>query len=304
MTLTQLSYLVAVDTHRHFGRAAAHCFVSQPTLSTQLQKLEEELGVTVFDRSRKPIVPTEIGIQIIEQARLVLRESKRFDDLIAGTSTDVVGTLHLGIIPTLAPYILPMVIPAFTAQYPGVTLAVHELLTEQVLDGLQQDTLDVGLVASHATIHGLEDEPMFIEPFVAYVSAGHRLSKRRLINAPDLSLEDLWLLKEGHCFRDEILQVCGEESQACGVNRSILFESGSLETLQQIVDHVGGMTLLPYLATLYFSDERIEERIRLFTDPVPGREINLVTRRAYLKKHLIDAWKKTLLQSLPEELKT
>lgn len=303
MTLTQLTYLVAVDTHRHFGKAAAHCFVSQPTLSAQLQKLEEELGVSVFDRSRKPVVPTEIGVQILEQARLVLRESKRFEDLIAVASREMAGTLHLGIIPTLASYLLPMIVPVFAAQYPAVTLTIHELLTEQVLEGLQDDTLDMGLVASHKPVPGIQDHPLFTEPFVAYVSVDHRLAGQRLISGPDLSLEDLWLLKEGHCFRDQALQVCGEESDTYGVHQSILFESGNLETLQKLVDHMGGMTLLPYLATLYLSEERLERHVRLFSDPIPGRQVNLVVRRAYLKKHLIDAWKTVLLDNLPEELK-
>ena len=303
MTLTQLTYLVAVDTHRHFGKAATHCFVSQPTLSAQLQKLEEELGVSVFDRSRKPVVPTEIGVQVIEQARLVLRESKRFDDLIAAASREMVGTLHLGIIPTLASYLLPMVVPVFAAQYPGVTLTIHELLTDQVLERLQDDTLDMGLLANHKPTPGLQDQPLFIEPFVAYVAVDHRLANQRLISGQDLSLEDLWLLKEGHCFRDHTLQVCGEESQACGVHRSILFESGNLETLQKIVEHMGGMTLLPYLATRYLSNERLKQHVRLFSDPIPGRQVNLVVRRTYLKKHLIDAWKTTLLDNLPAALK-
>lgn len=180
---------------------------------------------------------------------------------------------------------------------------MKSLLTEQVLEGLQDDTLDVGLVASHKPVAGIRDHALFTEPFVAYVSVDHQLAGQRLISAPDLSLEDLWLLKEGHCFRDQILHVCGGESETYGGYQSILFESGNLETLQKLVDHMGGMTLLPYLATLYLSEERLERHVRLFSDPIPGRQVNLVVRRAYLKKHLIDAWKTTLLDNLPEELK-
>lgn len=302
MTLTQLTYLIAVDLHRHFGKAAAHCFVSQPTLSIQVQKLEEELGVQLLDRSRTPVVPTEIGQMVIAQARLVLQESARIRELIDATSTELRGTLHVGIIPTLAPYLVPLVMPVFSVKYPAVQLVIHELLTTQVVDGLRNETLDAGLIATKESTGHLSAKELFVEPFVAYMSAGHRLSGEHLIQAHALSLDDLWLLKEGHCFRDQMLQVCGGDSQACGLHRSVSFESGNLETLQKVVDQAGGMTLLPYLATLYFSDDQIERNVRSFTEPVPNRQVQLVYHRTDLKKHLINAFTEVLLQELPDEL--
>lgn len=302
MTLTQLKYITAVDTHRHFGKAAEKCHISQPTLSMQIKKLEEELGIQVFDRSRKPVVPTDVGRQVIAQAREVLRESRRIPDLISELGSEMVGTLRIGVIPTLAPYLLPHVTPQFSKQYPGVELVIEELITDQILEELERETLDAGLVATDMSENDVRQRPLFEEPFVAYVSPDHRFADERLVDSADLSLDDLWLLKEGHCFRDQVLQVCGQESQACGAMRSILFESGSLETLRNTVDSVGGMTLLPYLATLYLTDEQMEEYVKPFRSPTPRREISMVYRREYLKKHLIDAYVEVVLERLPPEL--
>lgn len=302
MTLTQLRYITAVDTHRHFGQAAEHCHISQPTLSMQIQKLEAELDVQIFDRSRKPVMPTDIGEMVIAQAREVLRESRRIPDLISELSSEMVGTLRIGIIPTLAPYLLPHVTPRFAEQYPGVELAIEELITEQILEELQRETLDAGLVATDMSDNDVLQHSLFDEPFVAYVSPDHRFADEKLVDSSDLSLEDLWLLKEGHCFRDQVLQVCGQESQACGSMRSILFESGSLETLRNTVDSVGGMTLLPYLATFYLTDEQMTRHVKPFQEPTPRRTISMVYRREYLKKHLIDAYNDVILDCLPAEL--
>ncbi len=302
MTLTQLKYIAAVDTQRHFGQAAEQCHISQPTLSMQIKKLEEELGIQVFDRSRKPVVPTGVGRQVIAQAREVLRESQRIPDLVSELRSEMVGTLRIGVIPTLAPYLLPHVTPQFSERYPGVELAIEELITDHILDELERETLDAALVATDMSENDVRRQSLFEEPFVAYVSRDHRFADEKLVDSSELSLDDLWLLKEGHCFRDQVLQVCGQESQACGAMRSILFESGSLETLRNTVDSVGGMTLLPYLATLYLSDEQMEEHVKPFHSPIPRREISIIYRREYLKKHLIDAYIDVVLEELPPEL--
>ena len=302
MTLTQLNYAVALATHRHFGRAAEACHVSQPTLSMQIQKLEDELGVTLFDRSYQPVQPTEVGERVIQQARIVLAERDRIPALVSEVAHRLEGELRLGIIPTLVPYLMPLVAGPFGERYPRIDLVVREMTTQPLLAALGEDELDAGLIATEETYHGLESRPLFREPFVAYVSPDHRFASKRLVDSSDLSLDDLWLLKEGHCFRDQVLQVCGQESQACGAMRSILFESGSLETLRNTVDSVGGMTLLPYLATLYLSDEQMEEHVKPFRSPIPRREISIVYRREYLKKHLIDAYVDVVLEELPPEL--
>lgn len=216
MTLTQLAYLVAVDAHQHFGRAAESCNVTQPTLSMQLRKLERTLGVLLFDRSRVPVVPTEVGSLVIAQARVALREAARILDVRDAAAGIVAGELRLGVIPTLAPYLLPRVLPVLAHDYPQLELIIEERVTDDILDGLRRDTLDAGVVASPVTSPNLIERVLFSEPFVGYVSASHRLARRRSISAADLSLDDLWLLAEGHCFRTQTVQLCSERSARGG----------------------------------------------------------------------------------------
>ncbi|MDQ6760776.1 MAG: LysR substrate-binding domain-containing protein, partial [Acidobacteriota bacterium] len=212
MTLTQLAYVVAVDTQQHFGRAAEACNVTQPTLSMQLSKLERTLGVILFDRSHAPVVPTEVGRIIIAQARVALREAARVMDVRDAAAGIVAGELRLGVIPTLAPYLLPSVVPALTRQYPQLELIIEERVTDDILEGLRRDTLDAGIVASPVAVSHMVERVLFSEPFVCYVSASHRLAKRKSITPADLSLDDLWLLSEGHCFRTQTVRLCSERA--------------------------------------------------------------------------------------------
>ncbi|HMB93198.1 MAG TPA: LysR substrate-binding domain-containing protein [Rhodothermales bacterium] len=293
MTLTQLRYAVAVDIHRHFGRAAAQCCVTQPTLSMQLQKLEDELGFPLFDRSHQPVVATDLGAHVISQARVVLREQERIRDLVADVAHDMTGTLHLGIIPTLAPYVLPLVTVPFAEQYPGIEVHVREMPTAQIVEHLATDRLHAGLIATKETQPGLESQVLFTEPFYAYVASQHRLAGSETIQPQDLVVDDLWLLSEGHCFRDQVLNLCGKASQA-GCGNPVRFESGNLETLRILVNRTGGMTLLPYLATRYLSAEE-QAYVRPLSVPVPRRKVRVIYGHAYLKRHLIQAYVDTLL---------
>lgn len=300
MTLAQLTYLVAVDTHRHFSRAAAHCHVSQPTLSTQIHKLEEELGVRLLDRSRQPVVPTEVGARLIEQARRVLTERDRLAALASEAQGRTAGTLRLGLIPTLAPYLIPRVAAPMAEHYPDVVLAIREIPTQPLRTALLSDDLDAGLFATDETSADLHVRALFTEPFVAYVGPDHRLAARTRIAPADLSLDDLWLLSEGHCFRDQVLNVCGERADAAGPHRTIRFESGNLDTLVQMVRHSGGMTLLPYLATRYLTDAERTRYVKPFTAPAPHRTIRLAYRRTHHKQHLLDAFVSVLRDVLPD----
>ncbi|MEM9663565.1 MAG: LysR substrate-binding domain-containing protein [Bacteroidota bacterium] len=301
MTLTQLSYLISLDTHRHFGKAAEHCFVSQPTLSIQIQRLEEELDVLLFDRTRKPVVPTSVGKLVIAQARLVVRESQRIGDVVAEARGEVAGTITVGVISTLAPYVLPLLLPVFCERYPKVHLVVRERLTDQIQEGLADDTLDVGLIAASLLASKFRSVPLFVEPFLAYLPVGHHLADADALRPADLRGENVWLLQQGHCFRDQALRVCHDQ-QGEGIQAAVRFEGSSLDTLIKMVDHVGGLTLLPYLATTYLSDVEVEDQIRPFADPAPGRQIYLVMRRGYLKRRLIEALQRTLLDVLPAAL--
>jgi LysR family transcriptional regulator, hydrogen peroxide-inducible genes activator len=302
VTLVQLRYAVAVDAHRHFGQAAAACAVSQPTLSMQLRKLERELGVALFDRSRQPVEPTDLGRLIIAQARAALREAARIGELAAGAGQELTGQLRIGVLATLAPYLLPRFVAELPRRYPGLSLWIGELQTEQILEQLVTDRLDAGLVATPAADPGLVEQPLFREPFVGYVSGDHRLHRRRWLDPGDLGIEDLWLLNEGHCFRDQVLSVCGDARSRQLHSLPLRFESGNLETLKRLVDSSGGMTLLPALAVAEIS---LEDRrhVRRFRAPPPERVIRLVHPAAYLKRGLIGAFVDELLRVIPRELR-
>lgn len=298
MTLTQLSYIVAVAEHRSFNLAASHCGVTQPTLSIQIRKLEEELGVQIFDRSRHPVEPTDIGHLMIDQARVVLRESERLRGLVDEVGGEVRGELRIGVIPTLAPYLLPRLLGDLSLRHPALTLVVEEVVTERVIDLLKTDRIDAGLLATPVDERGLVERPLFEEPFVGYLSEDHELFCEPALSADALDAADIWLLREGHCFRDQVLVLCREASPADGAPRPYRFESGNLETLKRLVESKGGMTLLPALAV---TDLRPEERVRLrpFTSPSPFRQIRLVQGQGYLKRHLIEAFVDSVLDALP-----
>lgn len=298
MTLAQLRYVVAVDTHRHFVRAAEQCGVTQPTLSMQILKLEEELGVRLFDRSKQPVEPTDVGHLVIEQARVVLREAARVREVVDGAGGEVSGELRVGVIPTLAPYVLPRFLSRFSGRYPGASLVVEELRTEQIVESLQSDRLDAGLVATAIELRGIREHPLFEEPFVAYISERHPLFGEARLRVEDLILDDLWLLHEGHCFRDQVLQLCHEVDRSGRNPRPLHFESGNLETLKRMVDSSGGLTLLPYLAAVDLRGEE-RDRVRPFGSPPPSRCVRLVHGKTYLKRGLIEAFVGELLAAVP-----
>ncbi|WP_266364269.1 hydrogen peroxide-inducible genes activator [Tellurirhabdus rosea] len=301
MTLTQLDYIVAVDTHRHFATAAESCHVTQPTLSMQIQKLEDELGVLIFDRSKQPVVPTEIGTTILLQAREVLQAARRIPEIVGEMKEEYSGELRIGIIPTLAPYLLPYFIGSFMKRYPSVTVQIQELMTEQVVERLKNGLLDVGMVVTPLQDHGINEVPLFYEPFMVYAAEGNALLRRPHIAAAELPQDGLWLLTEGHCFRNQVVNLCAPSRRSDGQPQLLRYETGSLETLVKLIDRQDGFTLLPYLATLDMNDAR-RQRLRPFTAPQPVREVSLVTHRSFLKRKLITALKKEILANLPAGL--
>ncbi|MGB3183879.1 MAG: LysR substrate-binding domain-containing protein [Cyclobacteriaceae bacterium] len=300
MTITQLEYIIAVDTHRHFARAAEASFVTQPTLSMQIQKLEQELGVTIFDRSRQPVVPTDIGRRVIVQARQIVSESRKIKEIIEDEKKEVAGELRLGIIPTLAPYLLPLFIVSFIEKYPKVRIQVEELLTEQILIRLKQDQLDIGLMVTPSGDAGVIEQPIFYEEFYAYLSPRHPAFGQKAIQAETLDADDIWLLTEGHCFREQVLNICGH--QGAGAHGNFKYQSGSLEALRKIVDRQNGLTLLPELATMEMNDEA-KTKLRPFTEPKPVREVSLVMHRSFLKRKLVEVLRQEIIESLPPAIR-
>ncbi|WP_373522326.1 hydrogen peroxide-inducible genes activator [Aquiflexum sp.] len=298
MTIQQLEYIIAVDKHRHFGHAAESCFVTQPTLSAQISKLEKELDIILFDRSKMPVIPTEIGVQVIGQAKRVVSESKGIYELLSQLKGDVSGVIKLGIIPTLAPYILHRFIKGFLEKYPNVKLQVEETVTEEILRKLKNDELDLGLVVTPLDEPGIVEKPMFYEKFFAYLSKGHQLLKKEKLTVKDLESDDMWMLQQGHCFRDQVLNLCNQNKFE---RNNFHYESGSLEGLKNMVNQYTGITLLPELATFSLNEEE-KQRLRKFSDEEPIREVSIVLTRSFLKKRLVELLYNEICAAIPQAM--
>ncbi len=300
MTLQQLEYIVAVDTHKSFVAAAESCFVTQPTLSMQVHKLEEGLGIKLFDRSKQPVVATEAGAHIIAQARKVLAEGARVTEIINEVKGIVSGEIRLGIIPTIAPYLLPLFMPRFLDDYPMVRLSITEHTTDGIISLLKTNQLDCGIMATPLDDATLKEIPLYYEPFVAYVSKNTLLYKKTTIEMSEIDAKDTWLLAEGHCMRSQVLQICLDRNSGIESNR-LNYEAGSLETLRRIVETDRGMTILPQLSITEFNAKQ-QARLRYFKDPEPVREISIVTHRHFVKKSLIEALAEAVKAGVPEKM--
>jgi len=300
MTLVQLEYIVAVDTYRSFVTAAEKCFVTQPTLSMQIQKLEDNLGVKLFDRSKQPVIPTDIGQQVIEQARMVLAESAKLQEVIAVHKNELAGELKIGVIPTIAPYLLPKVIMNFTEKYPKVQLSIWEYTTEQIIHNLKIGLLDCGVLSTPLEDKSLQEIPLFYENFVVYASSSSSISAKKNIHADDINIEETWLLNEGHCMRNQVLNICKKKNPGNGI-KSFEYNTGSVETLKRMVDLNAGITILPEMSLSDFSEEQMK-KVKHFASPVPAREISIVTHRNFLKRTLINSLKKEILEITPQDM--
>ncbi len=301
MTIVQLEYVVAVDIHRHFGRAAEHCFVTQPSLSIQLQKLEEELGVKIFDRSKQPVLPTEPGLQLIKQARKILTECANFSEMVDSKKNILTGELKIGVIPTLAPYLLPLFLQEFAKRNPLVKLIITELTTDVLVSRLKEGRIDVGLLVTPLNENGLKEEVLFYEEMVAYISQKNSAYQKEYVLASDIDPERLWLLEEGHCFRGQIMNLC-ELRRSSKEGSHFEYEAGSLETLRRMAEVNDGITILPELATFDLTSEQ-SKSVRHFISPRPMREVSLITHRDFVKKRLVEALKNAVIYSLPEKVK-
>lgn len=298
MTLTQLEYVVAVDTHRHFVLAAEQCFVTQPTLSMQLQKLEEELGVKIFDRTKQPVIPTEIGAGIIAQARVVLREANMIRQLINDRQNITTGEIRIGIIPTLAPYLLPALFKHMREKYPQLNLVVKETITEEIIQELKNNRLDCGLVVTPLKDASIKEEVLFYEELFVYVSRKNALFNKKYVLATEIDPDELWLLEEGHCFRSQVLNLC-ELRRSGGLH--FTYQTGNIETLKRMVDKSHGITILPELAVMEFSKSQLK-LVKQLKDPRPAREVSLVTHRDHIKTRLIRILKEEILHIIPHPM--
>lgn len=297
MTLQQFEYIIAVDNHRHFARAAQSCFVTQPTLSMMLHKLEEELGVIIFDRSKQPVLPTEIGLLVIEQARKILKETSQLREIIENEKESLSGELRVGIIPTLAPYLLPLFLKKFSEKYPLIKLFIFELMTENIVHKLKKDLLDIGIMATTSNDAALSESPLFKEEFVVYAAKNETVLEKKYLLPTDIDVNRLVLLEEGHCMRAQVINLC-ELRQISNQMSNIFYESGSIETLKNLIEMHTGITILPELSLRNFTEEQFEN-IRYFKEPAPVREISLVTNQAFVKKRLAEALRTEIIDNLP-----
>ncbi len=301
MTLVQLEYIVALDMFRHFAKAAEHCFVTQPTLSMQIQKMEKELGVKIFDRSKQPVIATELGAQLIEQARKILAEKSRLDEMVQEKKGMLSGELKIGIIPTLAPYLLPLFIQQFTQRHPQVKLIVIELTTDAIITRLKESRIDVGILVTPLNEPGVAEHVLFYEEMVAYVSKNNKAFNKTYMLPQDIDPNKLWLLEEGHCFRSQMLNLC-ELRKTNKSEGNFEYEAGSFETLKRMVELNDGITILPELATLELNSLQ-SKLIRKFKNPAPMRKVSIVVHRNFVKKRLIELLKVEIINAVPEKIR-
>lgn len=301
MTLTQLEYIVAVDTYRHFALAAAGCHVTQPTLSMQVSKLEKKLGLKLFDRSKQPVIPTEAGREIIAQARKILAEAEQIGEIVQTRKGVLAGQLRVGIIPTLAPYLLPLFVQSFTRKYPQVKLIVNEMTTDFLISRLREGKIDLAILVTPLQEPGITEYVLFYEELLAYVSKKNSLYKKEYLLSKDIDPQKLWLLEEGHCFRSQIVNLC--ELRKAGKEGSFFeYEAGSIETLRKMVEVNDGITILPELATSDLSTSQLQ-MLKKFNKPAPMREVSLVVHRDTVKKRLVERFRQEILASIPEKVK-
>jgi LysR family hydrogen peroxide-inducible transcriptional activator len=302
MNLQQFEYVIAVDTYRHFAKAAEKSFVTQPTLSMMIQKLEDELGVKIFDRSKQPVIPTREGEEIILRARQILADVNRLQEYAKEVKHEISGQLRMAIIPTLAPYLLPLFLKSFVEEYPLLKITIRELVTNDIISELLNGHIDIGILATPLHEPKLTEHPVFYEEFFAYTDQAEKLADKKYILPKDIDLNRLWLLEEGHCLRNQVFNLCELKKKDVQSDR-LHYEAGSIETLKNLVDHHQGITILPQLATLDLSKKQ-QLKIREFAAPKPVREISLVVNKNFPRTNIIKAVKNEIEIYLPTEIKS
>jgi len=301
MTLIQLEYVVALDRFRHFAIAAANCYVTQPTLSMQIHKLEQELGFKIFDRSKQPVMPTEAGRAIIDHARKILAERDAMNEMLHTRKGILSGELKIGIIPTLAPYLLPLFAQQFTKKYPHVKLIVNEMMTDLMISRLRDGAVDAGILVTPLQEAGIKEHILFYEELLVYVSKKNNDFKKHYVLAQDIDPHKLWLLEEGHCFRSQIMNLC-ELQKASKAGHAFEYEAGSIETLRRMVELSDGITILPELASMELTGKQ-QDQLREFKRPAPMREVSLVVHRDFVKKRLVEILKNEIIAAVPDKIR-
>ena len=299
MTLQQLEYILAVARYGHFGRAAEACNVTQPTLSAMIGKLEEEIGAKLFDRNRQPICPTPVGERVVQQAREVLEQADSIKDIVLEEKQSLGGVFRVGILPTIAPYLLPRFFPQMMKKYPTLDIRVREMKTYQIKVALLQGDIDAGILATIEGLEEYEQTTLFYEKYIGYVSREDALFKKEMIRTADVAASrELWLLDEGHCFRDQMVRFCQMKSSQTS---QLAYNLGSMETFMRMVESGMGITFIPELAEMQLSDPQ-KELVRPFAIPVPTRELILITNKNFIRQTLLDTVVKEIQASVPKSM--
>lgn len=298
MTLQQLEYVMAVYRCKHFAKAADYCNVTQPTLSSMIQKLEEELGVKIFVRSKQPIKPTAEGMLIIERAWKILVRAKQLKEVIQEEKKSLSGSFHVAVLPTIAPYLIPRFLPQLMNEYPELDIRVTEMKTEDIHKALKHGDIDAGIVAQVEGQEDFDSQHLYFEKFFVYVSKNDTLFNNKAIRTIDLTGEYLWLLDEGHCFRDQLVKFCHLKSAA---KSKKAYNLGSIETFMRIVESGKGVTFIPELALKQLTEVQ-KELVRSFAHPIPTRNIILLTQKNFLRTSLRQLVIERICASVPAEM--
>lgn len=297
ITLQQLEYIIAVDKYRHFVTASENCFVTQPTLSMQIKKLEEDLDILIFDRSKQPIIPTLLGEKIIKQAKEVLFHTNKISELIKNEEEKISGILNIAIIPSLAPYLLPKFIGSLTDKYPKLEIKINEMLSEDIIESLKKDDIDVGILVTPLNEKGIYEQPLFYEEMKLYINPSHHFANLDKIESSIIATDELWLMSKGNCFRTQVVNLCDYNLKE--EHKHFKFESGSLETLINLVNTEGGYTLLPQLATENLSSKGV---LKDFSNLTPLREVGLAYSRTNVKSKLLQILGDEIKQSVSKQM--
>lgn len=298
MTLQQLEYIVSLDTYRSFVAAAEHCCITQPTLTMQVKKLENEIGVQIFNRTKKPLQPTKAGQEIISKSRRILREVNQLKDMVSSEKESLRGIFRVGVIPTIAPYLFPLFLPEFAKDNPQTELKIQELQTQEIIRGLKDDTLDIGILVTPLEERSIREVVLYNEPFLLYHPSDHPIGSKLKVTPQLLDMHDLLVLNEGHCFRNQILNICNRSKKNDEIN-GFDYQSGSIETLKKLVKKGMGYTLVPQLAV---SEEPDFSHVKHFEQPEPVREVSIVVHHSFSKELFIEKLRKHILSSIPDHL--
>ncbi|AIZ42194.1 hydrogen peroxide-inducible genes activator [Cellulophaga baltica] len=294
MTLQQLEYVIALDTYRHFVTAAEKCFVTQPTITIQVKKLEEEIGFLIFDKSKFPLKPTDLGEMFIQKSKVILREVGELKNMVSVELDNLEGEYRLAVLPTISPYLIPLISGAFSEKYPNTILKIQEMESDQIIMALQKKEIDMGILVTPLNEPYIREVKLYNEPFIFYGQQNYFPAHKKSIAVTEIeTLDNIWLLEKGHCFRNQVLNICGNVEST----KTIQFQSGSIEALKKMVDNYGGFTLVPEMAI----DTGDKGTIIHFTEPKPVREVSLVTHHSFSKDVLLDALRLEILNKTPEE---